>query len=88
MGKQIHTENSHQIRKSPVEFGPQVQKAEDQHRNPCCLNLNLDRIRTGPNKGLDLEVLLQRFEKQLNLPQIKRMAYCFKIIFGKEFCFP
>jgi len=70
MGKQIHTENGHQVGKRPVEFGPQLQKPKDQHRNQCCPNLDLDRIGTCSDKGLDLEVLLQRFEKQLNLPSI------------------
>ncbi len=70
MGKEIHPKQSYQIRKRPAEFGPKLEKPEDQHANQCCPNLNLDGIGTGSDKGLDLEVLLQMFEEDFNLPTI------------------
>ena len=33
MGKEIHTDNGHQVGKRPIEFGPELEKAKDQHRN-------------------------------------------------------
>ena len=47
-----------------------LKELEDQHGNQCCPNLNLHGIGTGSNKGLDLEVLLQSFEEDFNLPAI------------------
>jgi len=70
MSKETHPKQGHQIRKRPIEFGPKLEKAEDQHRNQCCPNLNLDGIGAGSNEGLDLEVLLQMFKEDLYLPAI------------------
>ncbi len=70
MGKEIHSKQGYQIRKRPAEFGPKLEKPEDQHGNQCCPNLNLDGIGTGSDKGLNLEVLLQMFKEDLNLPTI------------------
>jgi hypothetical protein len=70
MGKEIHPEQSNQIRKRPVEFGSKLEKAKDQHSNPCCPNLNLDSIRRGPYKGFDLKILLQGLKKDFHLPPI------------------
>lgn len=61
MGKEIHPKQDHQIRKPQGEFGPKLEKPEDQHGDQCCPNLHFNGIGTGPNKGLDLEVLLQSF---------------------------
>jgi hypothetical protein len=70
MGKEIHPKQGHQIRKRPGEFGPKLEKLEDQHGNQCCPNLNLDGIGTGSDKGLDLEILLEMLEEDFNLPTI------------------
>jgi hypothetical protein len=70
MGKEIHPKQGHQIRKRPSVFGPKLEKFEDQHGNQCCPNLNLDGIRAGSDKGLDLEVLLQMLEEDFNLPTV------------------
>jgi len=47
-----------------------LKELEDQHGNQCCPNLNLHGIGTGSNKGLDLEVLLQSFKEDLDLPTV------------------
>src|SRR5512137_2100743 len=70
MSKETHPKQGHQIRKRPTEFGPKLEKAQDQYRNQCCPNLNLDGIGAGSDKGLDLEVLLQMLEEDFNLPTI------------------
>ncbi len=35
MSKEIHSKQGYQIRKRPVEFGPKLQKPQDQHGNQC-----------------------------------------------------
>ena len=70
MGKEIHPKQGHQIQKRPGEFGPKLEKFEDQHGNQCCPNLNLDGIGAGSDKGLDLEVLFEMFKEDLDLPAI------------------
>ena len=48
----------------------QLQELEDQNGNQGCPNLDLQRIGASPHEDLDLEILLQRFEEQLDLPAI------------------
>lgn len=38
--------------------------------NQCCPNLGLERIGCGPDKGLDLEVLLDGLEEDFSLPAV------------------
>ena len=70
MGKQIHPQQSHQIRKGPVKFRSKLEETENQHRNQCCPNLDLHGIGTGSHEGLDLKVLLQSFKESLNPPTL------------------
>ncbi len=70
MGKEIHAQQGHQIRKGPMKLRSELKESQDQHRNQCCPNLNPHRIGTGSNKGLDLEVLLQSFKEDLDLPTV------------------
>jgi len=70
MGEQIHPQQGQKIGQRPAELGAQLKEPEDQHGDQCCPNLDLDRIGAGPHKGLDLEVLLQRFEEDLDLPSV------------------
>ena len=65
MGEQIHSQQSHQVRKGPVEFGSKLEETKDQHRDQCCPNLDLHGIGTGSHKGLDLKVLFQGFKENL-----------------------
>ena len=70
MSKEIHSQQGHEIRKRPVKLGPKLKESQDQHRNQCCPNLNLNGIGTGADKGLDLEVLFQGFKEDLDLPAL------------------
>ena len=47
-----------------------MQVFEQQQSNQGCPNLNAQGILAGPNKGLDLEMLLEGFEKDLYLPSV------------------
>ena len=70
MSKEVHSQQGHEIRKGPVKLGAKLEETENQHRNQCCPNLDLDGIGTGPHKGLDLKVLFQGFKEDLNLPTL------------------
>jgi len=43
---------------------------QEQDRNQCCPNLDEKRVLAGSDKGLDLQVLLDRLEENLDLPEI------------------
>jgi hypothetical protein len=70
MRKQIHSQQRDQIRQRPREFGPELKEPEDQHRNQCCPNLNLNGIGAGAYKCLDLQILLQRLKEELDSPAV------------------
>src|SRR4030066_1523354 len=70
MSKEVHSQQGHEIRKGPVKLGAKLEETENQHRNQCCPNLDLNGIGTGPHKGLDLKVLFQGFKEDLNLPTL------------------
>src|SRR4030042_1832175 len=70
MGKQIHSQQGHQVRKGPIKLGSELKEPQDQYCDQCCPNLNLNRIGAGPHKGLDLEVLFQSSEEDLDLPPV------------------
>ena len=67
MGKQVHSQQGHQVRKGPIKLGSELKEPQDQRRDQCCPNLNPNSIGAGPHKGLDLKVLLQSFKEDLNL---------------------
>jgi hypothetical protein len=54
----------------PTDPAFELQELDQQHRNLCCPNLRLERIGTGADEGLDPQVLLDRLEKQLDLPAL------------------
>ena len=70
MGKKVHPQQGDQIRKRPLLLGKELKVFQDQDGNQCCPNLDLDCIGAGTDKSLDLQVLLQRLEKDLNLPAV------------------
>ena len=47
-----------------------MQVFQQQQGNQGCPNLNPQGILAGTDKGLDLEMLLEGFEKNLNLPSV------------------
>jgi hypothetical protein len=51
MGKEIHAQKRHQVGEAPAETGGQLQITQQQHRDQCCPNLSLDRIRRRADKG-------------------------------------
>ena len=68
MRKEIHPQESHQIRKRPSESRADLEVSKQKHGNQCCPNLGFHSIRTRTHKGFDLEVLFQIFKEDLNLP--------------------
>ena len=55
-------------------FGKVMQPLEQQHGDQGCPNLDVQRIFGGAHEALDLEVLLQRFEEQFDLPTLLVLA--------------
>ena len=47
-----------------------MKELDEQHGDQCCPNLNKKRILAGSDKGFDLQILLEGFEKQLDLPTV------------------
>jgi len=47
-----------------------VKPLEQEHGDECCPNLNLKGVFSGSDEGFDLQVLLDRLEKYLDLPAI------------------
>lgn len=70
VGKEIHAQKRHQAGEAPAETGGELQITHEHHRDQCCPNLSLDRIRRRADNGLDLQVLLERRKEQLDLPAI------------------
>ena len=68
---QVHSQQSHQIRKGPVKFGSELKETENQYRHQSCPNLDPDGIGTGAHKGLDLKVMLQGFKGMMKRRYIR-----------------
>ncbi len=66
MGKEIHPQESHEIRKRPSESGINLEVSKQKHRNQCCPNLGLHGIRARTHKGLNFEVLFQILKADLD----------------------
>jgi len=47
-----------------------LKELDEQHGDQCCPNLNKKRILAGSDKGFDLQILFEGFEKQLDLPPV------------------
>ena len=70
VGEEIHAQECDEVGQAPAEAGGQLQVAQQQHRDQCCPNLRLDGVGRGADESLDLQVLLERFEEQFDLPAI------------------
>ena len=70
MGKEIHPQESHQIRKRPSKSRTDLKVSKQKHGNQCCPNLGFHGIRARTHKGLDFEVLFQILKEDLNLPAV------------------
>ena len=70
VGKQIQTEQSHQAAERQVAFGTELEVLEQQHGNQCCPNLGLQGIGAGADEGLYLQMLLEHFEEEFDLPTV------------------
>jgi hypothetical protein len=69
-GKPIPPEKCNQVGQGPPKLGSKLQVFNEQHGYECCPNLCVRRILSGADKCFDPQVLLQRFEKELDLPSI------------------
>ncbi len=70
MNKELLPQQGHQIGERPVEFGLQLQEAQQEHGNQSGPDLSLDSIGAGAHKSLDLAELFERLEEQFHLPAV------------------
>jgi hypothetical protein len=70
VGKQIQAEQGHQSAERHVVLRTELEIFEQQHGNQCCPNLSLQSIGAGADEGLDLQVLLEHFEEEFDLPAV------------------
>ena len=70
MREEIHPQERDEIRQRPAKAGAQLQVLEQQDGDERGPHLDLQGVGAGPHEGLDLQVLLQRFEEQLDLPAL------------------
>ena len=68
--KQTPAQESHQIRQRPGARGFKLPEFDQQHRNQCCPNLNVQGVFRGADKGFNPQVLFDGLEKQLDLPAV------------------
>ena len=68
--KEVHPQEGHEVGEAPTQATPHLKILQEQDGNKCCPNLDMNRISTGPNKGFNFQVLLDRLEKQLDLPAL------------------
>lgn len=70
MGQEVHAQQSHEIGQTPVETGGPLQIAQQRHRDQCGPSLSRYGVGGGADARPDLQVRLQGFEEQLDLPTI------------------
>jgi len=68
VGQQVEAQHGSQVGEAPLPRRLHLHELQEQDRDECCPNLRLDRVLAGAHESLDLEVLLDRLEKQLDLP--------------------
>ena len=68
--KEVPPQQRHQIGDGPPPLGTELQIADDEHRDQGGPNLNAHGVGAGADKGFYLELLLEQFEEQLNLPAL------------------
>lgn len=67
--EEIPAEQGDEIGQGPGERGQVMQVLDDEHGDQCCPNLDVQSVLRGAHEGLHLEVLLERLEEDLYLPQ-------------------
>jgi hypothetical protein len=68
--EQLMPEQSRKVRQRPPERGQQLQVAQDEHGDERRPDLRLDRVGVRSEEGFDLQILLYRLKKQLDLPPV------------------
>ena len=68
--EQLLAQQSGEIGQTPAKASAQLQVLEHEQRDQSGPDLNLQGVGAGAHEGLDAQVLLQRFEEQLDLPAL------------------
>ena len=70
IGEQVIPQQRHEIGERPGDPRPELQVLQQQDRDQCCPNLDLEGVGRCPHERLDLEILLDCLEEDLDLPAI------------------
>ena len=65
--KQLKAEHRDQIGKGPAECRLQLQVAQHEHRDQGRPDLRVDRVRSGTQERLDLQILFYRFKQRTDI---------------------
>lgn len=69
-GEQIQLQKSQDLLQAAAEIGLEAQEREQQIQAKCHQDLSHDRVLTGSQECLDLQILLDPLEEQLDLPAL------------------
>ena len=64
MDKEIQAQQRNEVREAPLDAAAHLQILENEDGDQCCPNLDAHRVGAGADKGFDLELLLEQFEKE------------------------
>ena len=70
IGKEVEPEHRHQVRHRPGKGRPEFEDLQEQYGNEGRPELDMKGIHTGPDEGLDPQILFDRLEEDLNLPPV------------------
>lgn len=68
--QQVEAEQRREVREAPGPRGLELQELQQQHREQRDPDLHLHGVHRGPHEGLDLQMLLERFEQEFDLPPL------------------
>ena len=66
----MEPKHGHRVRERPGEGRAETEVLEEQDGNQCCPNLNQKGVLRCSHEGLNLQILLDRLEKDLDLPPV------------------
>src|SRR6266498_641628 len=70
IAEQMHADECDQVRQRPIPPAAELQKLQDENGDERRPDLGTDSVGGGTDEGLDVQVLLDGFEKRFDLPSI------------------
>ena len=70
VSEKVQAQHRRQVRKRPASLGEVVQPLDQQQGDQSCPNLDVKGVLVGSDESLDLQVLLDAFEKKFDFPAV------------------